>query len=111
METTDIELPETPAEEKELGGDCHPRLVVPLHSRLNALSDNAKDWLEKTCERFADGQGYDPNPAAIAECIAAGLIGKRGGYIDVDPDVMGEVYSESYFRSRPRGGVTDCSKL
>jgi hypothetical protein len=73
-------------------------LVVPLHSRLDALSTNAKEWLEKTCERFADGQGYDPNCDAINECLAADLITKRGRWIDVEADVMGKVYSEGYFR-------------
>lgn len=73
-------------------------LVVPLHSRLDALSENAKEWLEKTCERFADGQGYDLNLDAIKECLAANLITKSGRWIDVEADVMGEVYSEGYFR-------------
>jgi len=69
-----------------------------LRAKLDALSPDAKDWLEKTCERFADGQGYDPSPKEIAECITAGLIEKRRQWIEVDGDVMEMVYSDSYFQ-------------
>jgi hypothetical protein len=69
-----------------------------LRAKLDALSPDAKQWLEKTCERFADGQGYDKRPDEIAECLAAGLIEKRGKWIEVDGDVMGLVYSDSYFQ-------------
>lgn len=73
-------------------------LVLPLRERLDALSENAKQWLEKTCERFADGAGYDIHLDEIKECLAAKLITKSGRWIDVDSEVMGLVYSESYFR-------------
>lgn len=77
-------------------------LVLPLRERLDALSDNAKAWLEKTCERFADGAGYDIHLDEIKECLAAKLITKSGRWIDVESDVMGLVYSESYFRQNAK---------
>jgi hypothetical protein len=74
-----------------------PPLVLPLRERLDALSEDAKQWLCKSCHRFADGQGYEKWPEAITECLAAGLIEKRRQWIEIDADVMELVYSESYF--------------
>ena len=72
-----------------------------LEDRLRALSPEAKTWLEETCNRFAEGEGYEKNEAAIAECLAADLIRKRRFkrrfYIDIHEDVMGLVYSENFF--------------
>lgn len=77
----------------------HPRLVVPLRERIDALSLDSKYWLAKTCERFADGQGYDINLDAIKECLAAELITKSGRWIDVEADTMELVYSDGYIHS------------
>lgn len=79
------------------------RLVLPLTDRLNSLSTNAKAWLEKTCERFADSQGYDKNADAINECVEAGLIRKRRYYVEVDGDVMDAVYSNDFFGQNDQG--------
>ena len=38
------------------------RLVVPAVDLLDALSPAAKEWLRQTCERFAEGEGYDDRP-------------------------------------------------
>jgi len=93
-------------------------LFLPLRERLDALSDNAKEWLEKTCERFADGAGYDIHMDEIKECLAAKLITKSGRWIDVDSDVMELVYSESYFlrqndqgHAAARGGLNELEGL
>ena len=88
-------------------GRLHP-IVVPLSSRLDTLSENAKEWLEKTCERFADGEGYDQNIDAIRECLSAELITKpkHSRCIEVDGDVMGAVYSEGYFRHNDQRQAT-----
>ena len=73
-----------------------------LRAKLDALSTDAKEWLEKTCERFADGAGYDLNLDAIGECLAAKLITKSGRWIDVRDEVMGLVYSHLYFHQNPK---------
>lgn len=69
-----------------------------LRAKLDALSLRAKEWLGNTCARFAEDEGYDKWPEEIAECVAAGLIRKRNFYIDINEDVMGLVYSDSYFQ-------------
>ena len=84
--------PETP--ELPVGSDD---LALPFEDRLRALSAEAKTWLHETCNRLAEGEGYEKNESAIAECVAAGLIRKRRRYIDIHEDVMGLVYSENFF--------------
>ena len=69
-----------------------------LRGRLDGLTENAKDWLDTTCNRFGECEEYDRNPEAISECISAELITKRGKWIDVPEDVMKLVYSEGYFQ-------------
>jgi|GEM_PF-4004530 len=76
----------------------NPGSSLTTEEKLDALSPESKQWLEKTCERFADGEGYDQNEAAIQECIAAGVIERWGKFIDVEAEVMGLGYSDSYFR-------------
>lgn len=78
-----------------IGGD------EQLKRRLDSLSDDAKDWLDQTCHRFADSQGYHKSPKLIEECLQAGLIEKHRGRIEVSGEVMNLVYSESYFRAQP----------
>jgi len=78
------------------GSDCSAG--GDLRATLNALSPAAKAWLEKTCERFAESEGYDKRDAEIAECVAAGLVRKRSFYVEIHEDVMGLVYSEGFFR-------------
>lgn len=74
-------------------------LVLPLRERIDALSADSKYWIAKSCERFADGQGYDLNLDAINECLAAKLITKTGRWIDIESDVMELVYSDGYISS------------
>ena len=71
-----------------------------LHERLDALSENSKEWLDATCERFADDEGYTMDAVAIKECEEAGLIQKRRNYINIEGDVMKAVYSEDYIKPK-----------
>lgn len=62
--------------------------------RFQSISDDSKEWLLKTIERFEDGQCYDRNPHAINECLAAGLIEKRkhSRIIEIDGRVVDAIY-------------------
>lgn len=79
---------------------CSAPVCSDLRSRLDALSQNAKYWLHTTCNRFGEGEGYDPDPVSISECYKAGIIKKCGKFIDVPPDVMELVYSEGYLQNK-----------
>lgn len=66
--------------------------------KILALSESTKHWLWWTCQRFADGGGYDTNEKAIRECIEANLASRStcsGGanYLIVEDDVMSIVCS------------------
>lgn len=69
-----------------------------LKEKLDSLSDGARDWLDETCHRFADGEGYSKHKPSIEECLSAGLIQRKGRFIEIEAEVMDAVYSESYLR-------------
>jgi len=62
-----------------------------ITKKINALSQDSREWLKKTSERFQDSQGYDKNEPAIKECLEAGLIRKRRFYIEIDGEVIEQV--------------------
>jgi hypothetical protein len=64
-----------------------------IKNKLHALSIPAKRWLHAACNQIADGNEYIDRPAERKECIAAGLVGMRGRYMEVDTQVVGLVYS------------------
>jgi hypothetical protein len=93
METVNTETNKDNTQAAE--GDSVQRVV--LQEQVNSLSIAAKIWLAKTCELFADGEGYYDDPASVAECIVANLVAKeRGNKIGVSGEVMQLVYSEGY---------------
>ena len=69
-----------------------------LEDKLSGLSADSKDWLQTTCERFADGQTYDKNEKALKECAAAELVFlSTRGSMCIGPHVVDLVYSSNFF--------------
>ena len=71
--------------------------TVVMREQINSLSIDAKIWLAKTCERFADGEGYDEDESSITECLVCNLVTRgRGKTIEVSGEVMELVYTDNY---------------
>ena len=64
--------------------------------RIDALSPRAKEWLRQTCEQAADDHSWSDHPSLRVECENAGLVDKRGRFLQIDPTVQALVYGEQY---------------
>lgn len=74
-------------------------LDAPTCSRLDGLSDRAKQWLDAACEQAADSEGITLDLDARNECESAGLIKvDRRQWITIYTNVMDAVYSNGYLK-------------